>query len=531
MEDIADLSDFELEPEFSQAVDEKDYRERKDALLYAIEVSPETLSGNGEKSILYRALEAAVESVRARIFESSSNKTGILLYGTENTTSQRYPYVYNLLELSHPTAKDVKHLMSLLREETLFKEELKASQESPSLANVLYSADIQFSSHAAHFVSRRLMLVTRNDDPHPGDENQMNFARTAAQDLVDKNIRIVPTFITTQSHKFDLEIFWESIRYEPRVEYEQELKSSTVDELNIKRGILSKHIMRRTAYSVTIELGPLKFAARGFLIESKQKVTKSHKLYMKEERPSVAVRKAYFQLRSSAKDLEEDSVKRGYKVAGTYVILTKDEVDLIKRFEKSPVLRILGFKPLSAIELWQNITHPFFFYPYDDRIRNSRKAFTCLYKVLLDKQKVAIAWCVIQNNASPRLAALIPSPEETKQPGLQLVFLPFAEEIRDVPVAQQETKEGEENLPSDEAIDLASMANKAIKLADGYVASRYPNTRLQSYYNHLEALALGEEEVQEPTEIEIPNDELDSKAGDLNERLAKKIKSESLDYD
>ncbi len=60
--------------------------------------------------------------------------------------------------------------------------------------------------------------------------------------------------------------------------------------------------------------------------------------------------------------LMDSQMKYSYIYGGEKVIFDKEEVTAIKTFDKKG-LRLLGFKPRSALKIYYNLTHSSFIYP------------------------------------------------------------------------------------------------------------------------------------------------------------------------
>ena len=168
-------------------------------------------------SPLSAALKCAFALMQQRIISNPNDMMGILLYGTEQTkfqeddsskSSSAYPHCYLLADLQIPAAEDVKVLRRLLEDEDEFKSLLKPSKEGATLSNVLFCANHVFATRAANFASRRLFLVTNNDNPHP-DKDQRNAASVRAKDLYDLGVIIELFPIAPMGGDFDRSKFYD----------------------------------------------------------------------------------------------------------------------------------------------------------------------------------------------------------------------------------------------------------------------------------------------------------------------------------
>ena len=145
------------------------------------------------------ALKCAYQLMQQRIISNPNDIMGILLYGTEQSKFQKdehsrsglaYPHCYLLADLDIPIADDVKALKSLVEDEHEFKKLFVASGESVSIGQVLFCANQIFTTRAPNFSSRRLFIVTNEDDPHVSDKALKANAATRAKDLYDLGVII-----------------------------------------------------------------------------------------------------------------------------------------------------------------------------------------------------------------------------------------------------------------------------------------------------------------------------------------------------
>ena len=202
------------------------YKMVKDAVLFAIDISktmlaepPESDSkkADHDKPAL-AALKCAYTLMQQRIISNPNDMMGVLLFGTKQSRFQdedehsrglSYPHCYLLTDLEVPAAADVKRLKSLVEDEEESSELLQASDEEVSMANVLFCANQIFTTKAPNFSSRRLFLVTDNDQPHASDKALRSAAAVRAKDLYDLGVIIELFPISKPDHGFDRSVFYD----------------------------------------------------------------------------------------------------------------------------------------------------------------------------------------------------------------------------------------------------------------------------------------------------------------------------------
>lgn len=205
---------------------EQSYKAQKDAILLAIEVSesmltppPKSDSKKADKdSPLQAALKCAYNLMEQRIISNPKDMMGILLFGTEKSKFQDdgsgrgglgYPHCYLFTDLDIPAADDVKALKALAEDEEDEEEILKPTEETVSMSNVLFCANQIFTTKAANFGSRRLFIVTDNDDPQKEDKAARSAAAVRAKDLYDLGVTIDLFPITRGDSRFQLDRFYD----------------------------------------------------------------------------------------------------------------------------------------------------------------------------------------------------------------------------------------------------------------------------------------------------------------------------------
>jgi ATP-dependent DNA helicase 2 subunit 1 len=164
------------------------------------------------------ALRCAYRLMQQRIISNPGDMMGILLFGTEESktgddvdtdASVPFPHCYVLTQLDVPGASDVKCLRDLVQDEEEAKKILVPSNEPLSIASVLFCCNHIFTTRAANFASRRLFLVTDNDNPHGSDSVLRSAAAVRAKDLYDLGVFIELFPIAQPGAAFEREKFYD----------------------------------------------------------------------------------------------------------------------------------------------------------------------------------------------------------------------------------------------------------------------------------------------------------------------------------
>ena len=171
--------------------------------------APSERKGQEIDSALSASLKCAYELMTSRITSNPNDMMGVLFHGVDTTNldmvepdpaSQEIricPQDYLLVDLCIPSASDVKRLKDFAEDEATLRKVVPAS-EGKSLANTLFYAGGIFRSRAANFASRRLFIITDNDDPHHGNDRLKTLSTQRAKDLFDLEV-IIELFPVVQA--------------------------------------------------------------------------------------------------------------------------------------------------------------------------------------------------------------------------------------------------------------------------------------------------------------------------------------------
>jgi len=168
----------------------------------------------------------------------------------------------------------------------------KPSKDGASMANVLFAANTILTSKAARFGSRRIFLVT--DDDNPGTKDSQKSAITRARDLNDLGIRLEPFFISHPDRPvFDISKFYEDIIYrddEDQDDGEYHLPTDASKRFETLLSMIkAKQTPRRSQFNILMELGPdMQIGVKGFILVKRQEIHRSHYVYAQEEKLALA---------------------------------------------------------------------------------------------------------------------------------------------------------------------------------------------------------------------------------------------------
>ncbi|ROT41803.1 Ku DNA-binding complex, Ku70 subunit [Sodiomyces alkalinus F11] len=540
---MADRGEYKREgdEEPEEEVDESDYKTQKDAIILAIEVSDSMLEpppASGSKkadkdSPVQAALKCAYQLMQQRIISSPKDMMGILFFGTEKSKFHDedgrgglgYPHCYVFIDLDVPAANDVKALKSLVEGADAYEHDdddeyefLKPAKERVQMANVFFCANQIFTTKAANFGSRRLFVITDNDDPHPSDKSAKSAAAVRAKDLYDLGVTIELFPITQGDGSFDLSKFYDDIVYRDtggEGNLTEVRSSKSGDGLTLLNSLISninsKQTPKRALFSnLPLELAPgLRISVKGYNVLHRQTPARNCYVWLDGENPQMAIGETTRMAEDTARTIDTSEIKKAYKFGGEYVYFSPEEQKVVKDFG-SPIIRMIGFKSGASIPFWASVKKSTFLFPSEEDYVGSTRVFTALWQKLVKSRKVGIAWCIVRTNANPVLCAVVPSRESSGEDngtpylpaGLWLCRLPFADDLRDGPAG------GCDSAPvcaSDDLVDKMRVIVQQLQLPKGtYDPTRYPNPALQWHYKILQALALEEEVPGKPDDSTEP---------------------------
>ncbi|KAF1938289.1 DNA-dependent protein kinase [Clathrospora elynae] len=540
------------EEEDEEEIEEASYKTIKDAVLFAIDVSPTMLEQPPKSedkkaerdSPASAALKCAYQLMQQRIISNPNDMMGILLFGTEKTDlkdgDSTFQHCYLLADLDVPSAQDVKRLRDLVNNEEEAEDILKPAKEGASIATVLFCANQIFTTKAPNFSSRRLFLVTDNDYPVKVKADK-DTAVTRARDLYDLGCTIDLFPISQPDRSFDRSRFYDDLVY-PTSPSDPDAPVAIPSTTKIAKSgegisllkqlissINSKATPRRALFTLPLELGPdLRIGVKGYILIKRQEHVKSCYVWVGGEKPQIVNSSTTHMADDTARTVEKTELRKAYKFGGDAITFTPDEITKIRQCFGDPVIRIIGFKPLASVPIWANINKATFIYPSEADFIGSTRVFSALHQKLLKSKKMGLVWFISRRNAAPTLCALVPGEEKTNEdgdqsmpPGLWLIPLPFADDLRQFPPGPEDALK-----TCDTLTDKMRAIVEQLQLPKGvYDPAKYPNPDLQWFYRILQALALEEDMPVDPDDKTVPKfRQIDKRCGEYIQEYGDEFK-------
>jgi ATP-dependent DNA helicase 2 subunit 1 len=325
------------------------------------------------------ALKCAYQLMQQRIISNPTDMMGILLFGTEKTDlkdgDSTFQNCYLLADLDVPSAQDVKRLRDMVEDEAEAEQILKPAKDGASLATVLFCANQIFTTKAPNFSSRRLFLVTDDDYPVKVKADK-DTAVTRARDLYDLGCTIDLFPISRPDHSFDRAKFYDDLVY-PTSPSDPDAPiaipslarvAKSGEGITLLRQLLSsvnsKATPRRALFNLPLELSPeLRIGVKGYIIIKRQEHVKSCYVWVGGEKPQIVTASTSHMADDTARVVEKAELRKAYKFGGDAITFTPDEITKIRQCFGEPVIRIIGFKPISSLPIWANTNKATFIYP------------------------------------------------------------------------------------------------------------------------------------------------------------------------
>lgn len=515
------------------------------------------------KSYVHRAIEVAYKMIEHKLVKSPSDSIGILLFNTKNTyvpavgKKMTYSGCYTVLKIAQVNVPDIMDLKDMLHNATedgrgpaeYFRERFAPDVGQIRIHYALGNAESMLSS-AGKIGSRRIFFVTNIDDPYCGRSAKEKLQRNALEKIKDmrrKGIEFEAFFISDPSGKsFNPDFFYADLFQAYNDENESSsLRTNTslgggndastsvkaswnafdkFDDLEKDAG--AREMPKRVVFRLAMQL------ADGFVIgiAGYNLVVKANKgnhvNVWKQSEDDIwqeVVTTSHLQCKDTGKLLDpatevQHAFALGFDVSHRSVIrFTPEEIRALKTGGLKPGLKVLGFKDRSELRFWENVKHSAFIFPTEAEYLGSQRAFAALLNIMLAKNKIGIGVFMARPCSISEFVAILPQGEErtdegtqTEPPGMHLVPLPFADDIREMPEAFSKTLEA-----TDEEVATAGRFVKAYTRNAAFNPDFFPNPALRYHYESLKAVAFSTS-ISEPKDKTLPDyGAIEKRAGQL----------------
>jgi ATP-dependent DNA helicase 2 subunit 1 len=498
------------------------YKSLKDAVIFLIDCN-KTLVEHALSSIL-----AVAESfLKTKIITNENDLFGIITYNTQKTNNiLNFDGINVIIPLTAPDAKLIKDVKILSQNTSpnynknyhqFLHAEFPSRADETSLNEALWICHQELKNFDAKNFNRRIFLFTDNDSPMADNASERNRTIQRAKDMLESEI-VIELFPMNTDRNFDLKRFYcEIIQVDLESNDDHILRRENCDNRlrELTKRIRQKEVKKRTLGKCPFYLTKdVKFQVNFYATIKQATKPKSYNIDAKTNKTLTALNQQI--CKETGQTLYQNQIGTYHDYGGTKVSFTKDEMKKIKTLD-NPGLKLMGFKSFDSIKPYYNIRESYFIYPDDYQSGGSSQLCDALIKQLVSKNKVAIVKFIPREGANIRFCALIPQKETFDEdlfqtpPGFNLIFLPYADEIRsNDDIFKKVQKDLEKNREKCNNIDEEDrdLARKLIKKMNIDFDSRnFENPTLQKFLATIQALALGEGDLEKVEDLLNPYEE------------------------
>lgn len=477
---------------------------QKDGLIFLIDASKSMFDAPDDDDCLFQlCLKIVKTTMQNKIISSEKDVIGTVFFGTEkkeNPSDFKNIYVYQTLE--QPGAQRILDLEEFEAEGIKNFSKQFGHSASFSLSEAFWTCMNMFSNAegSQKLGSKRIMLFTNNDNPHAGSAHMRQQAEAKASDLYNNGIQLELMHLRNPGETFDINKFYKPLLFMDDDELtEMPDPAERMEEL--LRRVRSKDHKKRALRRIPFSLADgLSFSVGVYtLVRSCQKPT-AIKLNKRDNAELKSNRKVYHP--DTGQILMHQDMKKAQTYGGNKICFENDEVAGLKHFDPAG-LYLMGFKPRKCLKKYHHVKPAQFLYPDESKISGSTTLFTALLKKCLDRDVTPICKYIPGRNFPPKFVALLPQAEEVDEhkvqltpPGFHVIFLPFADDFRKVPI--------EEDCPraTEDQINKAKEVVKKLKFT--FSSESFENPVIQNHWRNIEALALERDEPEELQDYTLP---------------------------
>ncbi|XP_063226610.1 X-ray repair cross-complementing protein 6 isoform X1 [Bacillus rossius redtenbacheri] len=498
----------------------------KDGLIFLLDASLPMFDVDKDGECWFRkCLQCCRTTMLNKIIGSEQDLVGAVLFGTAKTQNViSVPHVSTLQELEKPSAQKLKQLGEMLESADLktFREEYGHSKNF-ALADAFWVCQTMFAKINTRLSAQRILLFTNTSEPHAGDLQAQHQARKKAEDLGKSGISLE---LLHMGENFNASLFYKDLLLLAREEGEEDGEEWIVPDPANRFEELMTRICRRNYKKRSVGkvyftlLNNLKIGVGIYNLIRPAPKPKEVRL-SGETNETVKMSSVSFRA-DTAEVVLKTELRKYQSFGGRKIMFTPDEVKSISQITDVG-LKLLGFKHASDLKIQHHCKPSSFVYPTEELVKGSTRLFAQLLERCLSKGVVALCVFTPRQHSAPRFVALLPQREELDEckvqvmpPGFHLVYLPFADQVRKLPL---------DPIPSatPEQVELAK--NVVEKLKFTYSPYQFDNPKLQTQWRNIETLALGYDEPREVTDYTVPNqDIMDKKLGALADEFVKATK-------
>ncbi|XP_077482710.1 X-ray repair cross-complementing protein 6 [Stigmatopora argus] len=488
----------------------------RNCFVFLVDASKEMfIKGEDGASSNFDMTMQAIRSVYTRkIINSPTDLVALVFYGTEKsqdpTNSFKHVYVYqNLSELG---AKRVQEVDALRGDKgALLAAQTMGSGET-SLFDALWCCANLYRDCKRRLGYKRLFIFTCRDQPHGADPVKDRQARTQASDLRETGV-FIELMHLMKAGGFDVSLFFRDIVSPPEDESELGLQTEACEKLeDLQKRVRAREQHKKASARLNLCLGEgINLAVGVYSNAVSARKPGPINLYRESNEPVRSKTRTFHTQTGSL--LLPSEVKKAQVYGNRQIVMEKDEVDAIKKFD-DPGLLLMGFKAMEKLKLHHHTRPAAFLFPEEGQVKGSSCLFSALLTKCVEKNVFALCRCILRRNVAPRFVALVPQEEEVDErktqitpPGFNVIYLPYADDFRNLDPPQ---------TPCASVEQVNKMREVVQKLRFTYRIESFENPVIQQHYRNLEALALDLMAPEDSEDLIMPKvEQIDRRLGPL----------------
>ncbi|CAM9649276.1 X-ray repair cross-complementing protein 6 [Lampetra fluviatilis] len=463
----------------------------RDSLVFLVDASEAMFikEEDSEHSPFEMSIKCVHSVYLSRVISRERDLLGLVFFGTEKHTNELFKHVYVYHSLDIPGASRIQELARLTSCDVRSKvESLLGHSTDFSLRDAFFTCSQLFSASKDRLSHRRVLLLTNQDEPHADNAERAKLARTKAADLrgIGVTLEVLPL---GKAGGFRMDAFYRDIVSEeeggggdPGASRDPACRLGELLQV-----VRTKDYPKRAMARLPLKLGEgLSLGVAVYTLTRTAHKSFPVKLYRETNEP-VKAKKQTFHAKTGRLLLPSDTKKSqvyGYR----QIVLENEEVQEVKKFF-DPGLVLVGFKPMEYLKKHHHLRPTQYIYPEESLFTGSARLFTALLTQCLKRGVWALCHYTPRRNAQPRLVGLLPQDEVKEEngaqvtpPGFHILFLPFADDVRNVPKLEGV------GWASREQVDKMKAIVERLKFT--YRSESFENPSVQQHYRNLEAMAL-----------------------------------------
>jgi ATP-dependent DNA helicase 2 subunit 1 len=494
------------------------YRSMKDCVIFLVDCGKSLIESNAMNNIF-----AVAESfLKTKIITNEKDVFGLICYNyhVEKKNQLNFYGIDVRIPLAPPDAQLIKSI-KILQQNTnpqinknynnFLRTEFPKSKEEIALSNALWICHSEFKNFDPKKFNRRIFLFTDNDNPMNSNLTERNITIQRARDMLESEI-VIELFPMNMKNNFDMKKFFSEI-ITVGVDTNEDLILN-IENCENRIRELTKRIRQKEVKKRTLGRCPLfltkdvKFTVNFYATLKKTTKSISHNVDARTNKPLNTINQAI--CKETGSILYQNQIGTFQAYGDRKVNFTKDEMKQIKTLD-SPGIKLMGFKSFNSIKPYYNIRESYFIYPDEYLSNGASQLCDALIKQLIAKNKVAIVKFVPRDGANIRFCALIPQKESFDEdyfqtpPGFNLVFLPYADEIRSNCDILNKIKNYDDIKDKINSEKLQAVKRLIKKMNIDFDCRNFENPTIQKFYATLQALALSEGDVEKVEDLINPD--------------------------